>query len=225
MWRDIAKLLLFGPREPKPAPLPAGLPAHQVMPARDAVARHGLAALLSDAMRDALAEDEDQETWDGVSGWPHWDNALVFDGDCRFEEEFSVARWAFQSGPSYGPRKVTPSTLGSLVLDNRLIVIKGDLAASRLALSCVDIFVLGNLACDVLHLEPSGYLYVAGNVVAGEKIAAVAEDDEGTPQTDAQRMVRIDGVVSAPLVETWHMRLGHLTWAAGCGTETILDGR
>lgn len=141
------------------------------------------------------------------------DAMLVFEGDTACAGDLDLSR---NDPTAFGePFDRWP---------HELIVVAGNLTMARIDLWQVQgLVVLGDLICDEIHLRETP-LYVRDRLLARTAVRATAEKEwhDERAQTLGPLYVRVKGVVSSPLVETWCMPLQHLKWTGDSGRETPL---
>jgi len=173
-------------------------------PARKAITKYKLLNFVSPELKRE----------DGMERLSEFPFAIVFDGDVDIDEDISISKYAEHAA----------SALGQAVLENRLLVFRGNLTCRSLHTQHLSgVFVFGDLKCQIVSLVDTP-VYVKGNMVASSAILANSEDDEVFDAAgEGRHWVRVDGSVWAPIIRTWHFRLSHLRFASDSGRESIVE--
>ena len=162
-----------------------------------------------------------EETFEG-SYFDGRRQALVFDGDTRFEQAFDAdgaeaKRCGLQPG--------APTPFEELLEQVCIVVVNGNLQAGRIdTRTCRALFVFGDVRCERFEFWEFDLAWIAGDLHAHQAVLATGnQDDAWRAEAVGRDYACVQGSVFSPRVQTWFMHLGHLRWREGSGDEVRED--
>lgn len=162
------------------------------------------------------------ETTFGDDNYDHRRQALVFDGDTRFDQDFDAYETRLvRSGLHSG----TLTPFEELLEQVCIVVVNGSLQAGRITVNeCRALFVFGDVRCDRFEFWEFDLAWIAGDLHAHQAVlAAAGHDDAWRAERVGRDYACVRGSMFSPRVQTWFMHLGHLRWREDSGDEVRED--